>query len=235
MENLGAGSRIDCIGKSTTEINAFLRQAASDGMEMVEVLNPQARHNLAVAITEPIRLIFRGHVGHYCVSLCDHVEAEIFGSAGWGVGDNLMEGEVVVHGNAASAAGPSLRGGRVVVKGNGGPRSGLGQKSGELIVGGNAGYMTGFMMQKGRIIICGNTASSLGDSMYDGAIYVGGEMEDVGNGVEILEPTREELEEIRATVAKYGIPPPKSFKKLCSDGSLHHFDKEEFHVWKEVL
>lgn len=235
MGNLNSNRKIDCDGESTTEINVFLRQAASEGVEEVEILNPHARHNLAVCITDPIRLIFRGHVGHYCASLCDHVSAEVFGSAGWGVGDNLISGEIVVHGNAESAAAPSLRGGRVVVKGNVGPRSGLGLKSGDFIIGGNAGYMTGFMMQKGRIIICGDAASGLGDSMYAGAIYIGGEMDEVGNGINILDPESEEVEEVRETIAKYGIAPPRKFKKLQSDGKLHHFDKKEFHVWKEVL
>ncbi|MEE9301751.1 MAG: glutamate synthase [Alphaproteobacteria bacterium] len=226
---------LDCAGKATAEINQFLRNAAADGVNEVEVLNPQARHNLAVSITDPVRLVFRGHVGYYAVSLCDHVRAEILGSAGWGVGDNLMEGEVVVHGNAASAAAPSLRGGRVVIKGSVGPRSGIGQKWGDLIVGGDAGYMTGFMMQKGRIVICGDAAGSLGDSMYDGAIYVGGEITELGNGVAVVEAGKEDLDELREMLAGYGIKPPKGFKKLICDGTLHHFDKKDFDVWKEVL
>ncbi len=235
MGDLSAVRTIDCVDKSTNEINCFFRRTAADGAGSVEILEPQARHNLAVAITDPIHFVFRGHVGYYAVSLCDRVTAEIHGSAGWGVGDNLMDGEVVVHGNAASSAAPSLRGGRVVVKGSAGPRSGIGQKWGDLIIGGDAGYMTGFMMQSGRIIVCGDTASSIGDSMYDGEIYVGGSIREIGNGVKVSDPSADELDEIGMLLDSYGIPMPAGFKKLECDGTLHHFDKKEFEAWKEVL
>ena len=46
---------LDCAGKSTTEINRFLRAAARDGIAEVEIVNPDARHNLGVCITDPVR------------------------------------------------------------------------------------------------------------------------------------------------------------------------------------
>ncbi|MFQ5784921.1 MAG: glutamate synthase [Alphaproteobacteria bacterium] len=226
---------LDCRGKATTEINRILREAAADGVAQVEILNPDARHNLGVCITDPVHLIYRGDVGYYAVSICDHVTAEIRGGAGWGVGENLMDGEVVVDGNAASAAAPSLRGGRVVVKGSVGPRSAIGLKGGELIVGGNAGYMTGFMMQKGRIVICGNTHKALGDSIYDGAIYVGGTVGELGNGLSQEDLSADEKDDLAATLDRYGIRAPSSFKKFVCDGTLHHFKKEDFETWKEIL
>ncbi len=226
---------LDCAGKSTTEINRFLRAAARDGVAEVEIVNPDARHNLGVCITDPVRLIYRGDVGYYAVSICDHVTAEIHGGAGWGVGENLIDGEVVVHGNAASAAASSLRGGTVVVKGSVGPRSGIGIKGGQLIVGGDAGYMTGFMMQKGRIVICGNAHKALGDSIYAGAIYVGGAIGELGNGLEQRDMATGEEDEIAETLDRFGVGAPSSFKKLVCDGTLHHFKKEDFEIWKEIL
>lgn len=226
---------LDCDGRSTTEINRFLRAAARDGVAEVEIVNPEARHNLGVCITDPIHLIYRGDVGYYAASICDHVSAEIHGSAGWGVGENLMDGEVVVEGNAASAAAPSLRGGTVAVKGSVGPRSGIGLKGGQLIVGGDAGYMTGFMMQKGRIVICGNAHKALGDSIYAGAIYVGGAIGGLGNGLEQQDMAADENDEIAALLDRLGIPAPPAFKKLVCDGTLHHFKKEDFAIWKEIL
>lgn len=226
---------IDCVGKPTREINAFIRQAADDGVPVVELLNPQARHNLGVCVLKPIHIVIRGHVGYYAAGLSDHITVEIHGSAGWGVGDNLMHGEVVVHGNAATSAAPSIRGGTVVVKGDAGPRSGISLKSGLLVVGGNSGYMTGFMMQKGRIVICGNTAKALGDSMYQGSIFIGGSIEELGSGCEIVAPEADELDDILKTLDHYQIKAPKAFRKIRSDKSLWNFNKHDFAAWKDVL
>ena len=226
---------LNCEAKSTKEINSIIRKAADDGVKQVEILNTQARHNIGVGILKPIHLIYRGHVGYYTVGLCDGVTAEIHGSAGWGIGDNLMAGEVVVEGNAATSAGPSIRGGRIVVKGNGGPRCGVSLKSGEVIIGGNAGYMSGFMMQNGRLIICGDSAKGLGDSMYQGQIWLGGMPEELGSGVTQVDPEPGELDEVFAVLEKYKISAPKSFKKLQSDKSLWNFNKHDFAAWKDAL
>lgn len=226
---------LDCLDKATRDINNIIRKAADDGVKQVEIFNTRARHNIGVGILKPIHLIYRGHVGYYTVGLCDGVTAEIHGSSGWGVGDNLLAGEVVVEGNAASSAGPSIRGGRIVIKGNGGPRSGVSLKSGDVIIGGNAGYMSGFMMQNGRLIICGNTAKGLGDSMYQGQIWLGGEAEEMGSGVEQVDPEAGELDEVLALLESYTIKAPKAFKKLQSDRSLWNFNKHDFAAWKDVL
>jgi glutamate synthase domain-containing protein 3 len=235
MEALKKNVVINCEEKTVTEINQMIRHAAKEGIGEVQLTNPNARHNLGVAITDPIHLVYKGDVGYYAASLCDNITAEIHGNAGWAVGENLIRGEVIVHGNASTACAPSLRGGTVVVKGSVGARSGIGLKGGTLIVGGDAGYMTGFMMQKGKIIICGNASRALGDSLYAGEIYVGGEIEELGNGTEIVEPSPEELEEITTLLTRYGIKAPKYFKKIQSNGSIHNFNKKQFSVWKEIL
>ncbi|MCL6548344.1 MAG: hypothetical protein K6T30_05490 [Alicyclobacillus sp.] len=226
---------VDCRGKSITEINRSIREAARAGIPELELLHPQARHNLGVAVTDPIHLVYRGDVGYYAVSLCDGVTAEIHGSAGWAVAENLMRGEVVVHGNAATACAPSLRGGTVVVRGSVGARSGIGMKGGTLIVGGDAGYMTGFMMQKGRIVICGSAARALGDSMYAGEIYVGGGIGEPGSGTEVVEVSEDERDMLANLLESYQIRPPKQWRKVRSNGKLHNFNRREFEVWKEVL
>lgn len=226
---------IDCAKSSVTEINQAIRKAVKEGKAEVQIVNPLARHNLGVAVTDPVHLVYQGDVGNFAVSLSDKVTAEIRGSAGWAVGENLMSGEIVVHGNAATACAASMRSGTVVVKGNAGARSGIGLKGGTLVIGGNTGYMTGFMMQKGRMIICGDAGRAIGDSMYDGVIYVGGVISELGNGTEVVETPAEEYEIIKEMLAGYGIEAPSSFKKILPNGMLHNFNKKEFGVWKEIL
>ena len=160
---------------------------------------------------------------------------KVHGTAGWGVADNLMNGEVVVHGNAATSAAPSIRGGRVVVRGDAGPRSGMILKKGELIVGGNTGYMSGFMMQNGRMIVCGDADTGLGDSMYQGVIFLGGRAEELGSGLAEVDAPNGELDEVAELLDRYEIKAPKSFRKLQSDRKLWHFNKHDFAAWKDVL
>ena len=226
---------IDCAGLPTRAINNEIRRAADDGVPVVELLNPQARHNLGVSILRPVHVVYRGHVGSYTAGLCDGVTAEIHGTAGWGVADNLMNGEVVVHGNAATSAAPSIRGGRVVVRGDAGPRSGMILKKGELVIGGNAGYMSGFMMQNGRMIVCGDADIGLGDSMYQGVIFLGGRAAELGSGLAEIDAESGELDEVAALLDRYEIKAPASFRKLQSDRTLWHFNKHDFAAWKDVL
>lgn len=227
--------RFDCESMTITDINVGIREAAKRGAATVSIERPAGRHNLGVAITDPIELLYMGDVGNFAASLSDGIRAEIFGNAGWAVGENLMSGEIVVHGDAATACAASMRGGTIVVKGGAGARSGIGMKGGTLIVGGDAGYMTGFMMQKGVMIICGDADRALADSMYDGVVYVGGTVAGLGNGADMREATGEEYGEVKALLERYGIEAPASFRTIRPNGSLHNFNKKEFGIWKEIL
>ncbi|MED1443464.1 hypothetical protein P4U24_17085 [Aeribacillus composti] len=235
MESVKESIVIDCKSETVTSINQMIREFAKNNIKEVIIENPLARHNLGVCITDPIHLIYNGDVGYYAVSLCDKVTATIKGNCGWAVGENLMSGEIVVNGNAASSCAASLRGGIVVVKGEAGARAGISMKGGTLIIGGNTGYMTGFMMQKGKMIICGDAGKALGDSMYDGVIYVGGKIAELGNGTKVEEVSEEEKDEIKSLLDFYQIELPPSFQKIVPNGLLHHFNKKEFRVWKEIL
>lgn len=235
MESVKDGILIDCEQTPLTEVNQMIRRAAKEKVKEVVIENPLSRHNLGVGITDAIQLTYKGDVGYYAVSLCDHVKAWIHGNAGWAVGENLMNGEIVVEGNAASSCAASLRGGTVVVKGDAGARAGIAMKGGTLVVGGSTGYMTGFMMQKGTMIICGDAGKAAGDSMYDGIIYVGGSITELGNGTKVMEVEEKELAEIKSVLSTYNLPTPAAFQKIVPNGMLHNFNKKEFHIWKEIL
>ena len=51
---------IQCEGKTTREINRLIRDAIAAGQRELQILQPDARHNLAVALLQPVRLIFDG-------------------------------------------------------------------------------------------------------------------------------------------------------------------------------
>jgi hypothetical protein len=55
---------IDCQNKSTRDINRLLREAVAAGHQEIHVRDPDARHNLGVALLTPVRVIFEGSVGY---------------------------------------------------------------------------------------------------------------------------------------------------------------------------
>lgn len=229
-------ARVDAHGKTAREVNEEIRGLVAAGQRDIEVLNPGSKHNLAVGILEPVRIVFRGDVGYFCGGLSDGLDLEVEGDAGWSLGADMMSGKIVVHGSSGSSTAPSIRGGLVVVMGDAGARTAIALKGGTVIVGGSTGYMTGFMMQKGRLIVCGDAGEAFGDSMYQGELFCGGEIRDLGSDTVLEEPTAEELAWIAETLAPYGLGARgREWKKVRSGGKLWRYDKKEFAVWREAL
>jgi glutamate synthase domain-containing protein 3 len=231
-------STLDCAKLTTREINTSIKRLAEEGETVIHLLNPEARHNLGVAIFYPIKIVVEGTAGYFCGAMADGPTFHIKGNTGWSVGECMLNGEIIVERNAASSTGASIRGGTVVVKGHVGARTGISQKGGLIIVGGDTGYMTGFMMQKGIMIICGNAAEGLGDSMYAGTIYVGGELQQLGNDAVIKEMSDEDRQFLTETLARYGLSekrPISDFKKIGSGGRLHNFSKADFELWRIAM
>ena len=230
-----AVKEVDCQGKVSREINREIRQLIQAGEQEIQVLHPQARHNLGVAILQQIKLTITGSVGYYCGGLMDGPTIAIQGSCGWGLAESMMNGTVIVGQNAGNSAAASIRGGTVVIHGSASSRAGIAMKGGTVIVQGNSGYMTGFMMQKGTIIVCGDTAEALGDSMYEGRIFVGGRIADLGNDAVIEAVTDEDASFLKTTLAQYNITAPAAFQKVVSGKRLWQFDKKDFQTWREAL
>ena len=217
---------LDAAGLNTRELNAQLKNLATSGNQ-ITVLNPNARHNLAVGLFQPCSIRFAGSVGYFAASLMDGPEVTIEGNAGWAVADNLMSGRVSVAKDAGASAGSTMRGGELFIGGNAGARAGISMKGGSMIVGGNTGFLTGFMMQKGRIIICGDAGEALGDSMYEGAIYVAGNIASLGADARVEEIGEDELIDIMSLLEARGITDKRSFTKVVSAKRLYHYDSLE--------
>ena len=223
---------IDCLDQPIRAINRQLRDAVAAGHKEIRLLNPGARHNLAVAIVQPVRIIFEGSVGYYCGGMMDGPAYEVRGSAGWGAAESMMGGSLVIDGNAGSGVAASIRGGTVVVRGDAAARAGVSMKGGTLLIGGSCGYMAGFMMQKGRIVICGDAGDALADSMYEGTVFVGGKIEALGNDAVIEEPTADDSAFLEDLLATYKVPGPVEFKKVVAGRKLWNFDKKDLSTWK---
>jgi glutamate synthase domain-containing protein 3 len=225
---------IDCGDKSTREINQAIRAAIGDGVSEVRIVHTDARHNLGVAVLEPVRLVFQGSVGYYCAGMIDGPTVEITGSAGWGLAESMLGGTVIVSGSAGNAAGAAMRGGTIVIRGNASARAGVSMKGGDLVIGGDCGSMAGFMAQKGRLIVCGDAAEGLADSMYAGEVFVGGTIAELGNDAVVGEPSAEELASLSALLTPYELGPKRVWKKIIAGRKLWNFVKTEA-LWREAL
>jgi glutamate synthase domain-containing protein 2/formylmethanofuran dehydrogenase subunit C len=217
---------IDLSRLPVREANAAIRAAGERG-EDIEILNPDARHHIGVGLTAPVTVKVRGSAGYFCAGLTHGARFEIDSNVGWGVGDSLYEGAVIVGGNAGAIAGVGLRGGEVIVKGNLGSRAGQVMKAGTLVACGNAGFLAGYMMYGGRIIILGNSGERVGEDMSAGEIYVGGEVQSLGSDAELVEPTAEDLASVAAFLAKYGIAFEGTFKKIVNAGTKLRYGVNE--------
>jgi methylamine---glutamate N-methyltransferase subunit B len=226
----------DAAELTTRQINLELRRLVYDErVEDVTILNPGAKHSLAVGILARATITIDGSLGYFGCGLIDGPEINVKGRVGWSAAENMMSGVLVIDKNAGSLTGAALRGGDVVVRGDVGARSGIDQKGGTIIVGGNAGTMTGFMLQRGRQIICGNVGGGLGDSMYDGAIYVGGKITSLGVDCVEAELTADDDEFLARKLGIYGIGSPGAFRKFVCGRKLWNYDNLEPAERKLVL
>ncbi len=185
----------------------------------ISIVNPDARHYIAVGLTNPIRVDIRGSAGYFCGGLSDGPHIRVEKNVSWGVGDNMLAGTIVVEGNAGAIAGEALRGGDIVIKGNMGSRAGQVMKKGTLCCGGNASFMAGYMMYGGRMIIVGNSGERVGENMAGGAIFVGGAIDSLGSDARVVDAENDELGSVFEFLETHGIAFTGRFKKIVNAGN----------------
>jgi len=233
---------VNCQGRSSREINAEIKRQVREGENPIVVRNPGARHNLGVAILQPVTVQIDGSVGYYCAGLIDGATVEIAGSAGWGLAESMMSGHVKVRGSAGNGAAAAIRGGTVVICGDAAARLGISMKGGTVIVAGNCGYMAGFMAQKGTLIVCGDGGEAFGDSMYETVCYVGGKIANLGTDAVIEQLSPGDAESLDLVLAQHfdsdarrKLPAGADFKKVVAGRKLWNFDKRDWKSWQEAF
>jgi len=219
-------AQIDLSAISVREANELIR-AHGDAGEDVEVINPDARHHIGVGLTAPITVKVRGSAGYFCAGLTDGARFEIDNNVGWGLGDNVYNGTIIVGGNAGAIAGVAIRGAEVVIKGNMGSRSGQVMKAGTLLCCGNANFMAGYMMYGGRIIILGDSGEKIGEDMSAGDIYVAGKVQSLGSDAELIDLPSDELDDILSFLDKHKIPFNGTFQKVVNAGKKLRYGTAE--------
>ena len=217
---------LDLAQLSVREANTRLRTLGEAG-EDVEILNPDARHHIGVGLTAPVRVNVKGSAGYFCAGLTDQAHFNVSHNVGWGVGDNMYSGSVVVGGNAGAIPGVAIRGAEIVIHGNMGSRAGQVMKAGTLCCVGNANFMAGYMMYGGRIIILGDSGERLGEDMSAGEIFVAGKVEDLGSDAMLTDIDQGELDSLHEFLDRYDIKAPMGFSKVVNAGTKLRYGTSE--------
>ena len=208
--------KIDAGGLSVRQINTRIREAAEQD-ERIALVNPDARHNLAVGLTRAVHLTIRGSAGYFCAGLVDGPTVEVTGNVGWGFGDNLMNGMLSVAGNAGAVCGVAMRSGHILVGGNMGSRAGQVMKGGSIVCRGNAGFRAGSMMMGGTIVILGDAGTALGEFIMDGEVFVAGAIEDLGADAVETDLRENDAETVAKILARHGLEHAGPWRKIISD------------------
>ncbi|MHC8605025.1 glutamate synthase-related protein [Arenicellales bacterium IMCC58067] len=217
---------LDLAKLSVRDANTQLRKLGEAG-ENIEVLNPDARHHIGVGLTAPVDVMVNGSAGYFCAGLTDQARFTVTHNVGWGVGDNMYSGSVVVGGNAGAIPGVAIRGAEIVIKGNMGSRAGQVMKAGTLCCVGNANFMAGYMMYGGRIIILGDSGERLGEDMSSGEIFVAGKVQDLGSDAMFTDISQSEVDSLCEFLDRYEIKAPKSFSKVVNAGTKLRYGTPE--------
>ena len=217
---------LDLSQLSVREANERLRSLGADG-EDVEIANPDARHHIGVGLIHPINVTVRGSAGYFCAGLTDAARFEVTHNVGWGVGDNMYTGQVIVGGNAGAIPGVAIRGAQIVIRGNMGSRAGQVMKAGTLCCCGNANFMAGYMMYGGRIIILGDSGERVGEDMTGGEIFVAGKIQDLGSDAMLTDTDASEIDAIREFLDQYDVPFKGHLQKVVNAGKKLRYGTSE--------
>lgn len=209
------------------DLNSALHGLASGANDTdFEVINPRGHHAVAVGVDSPINITVRGSVGYYCAGMNDGGTITVHGSAGPGVGENMMSGTVVIEGDASQYAGATGHGGLLIIKGNAASRCGISMKGIDIVVYGNIGHMSAFMGQSGHMVVLGDAGEALGDSLYEAKLFVRGSVKSLGADCIEKQMRPEHLQKLAELLEKAGVEnvKPEEFKRYGSARKLYTFD-----------
>lgn len=218
---------VDLSKTSLRDLNHDLhRQTAGANEAAWEIINPMGFHAVAVGVDAPIAIDIRGSVGYYCAGMNKHASITVHGSAGPGVAENMMSGEVRITGDASQYAGATGRGGLLIIEGNAASRCGVSMKGIDIVVKGSIGHMSAFMAQSGHLVVLGDAGDALGDSIYEAKIYVRGSVKSLGADCIEKDMRPEHHDELAGLLKKAGVTGIKTsaFKRYGSARKLYSFN-----------
>ncbi len=218
---------VDLSKTTLRELNQALHNIKAGSNETAwEVINPKGSHAVAAGVDQPVQIDVRGSVGYYCGGMNDGGAITVHGSAGPGVGENMMSGTIVVKGDASQYAGATGRGGLLVIEGNASSRCGISMKGIDIVVRGNIGHMSAFMAQSGSLVVLGDAGDALGDSIYEAKLFVRGKVKSLGADCVKKKMHPKHIERLGKLLDAAGIKDvkPEEFTRYGSARTLYNFN-----------
>lgn len=211
---------------SLRDLNEALHRVAGNGATVFEVLNPAGMHAIAAGVDHELSIHVRGSVGYYCGGMNERAAITIHGSAGPGVGENMMSGTIIVKGDASQYAGATGRGGLLVIEGNASSRCGISMKGVDIVVRGSIGHLSAFMAQSGNLVVLGDAGDALGDSIYEARVFVRGKVKGLGADCMAKDMRPEHLKLVRELLVRAGVRDiaPEEFTRYGSARTLYNFN-----------
>ena len=209
------------------DLNQALHAIAEGSNETAfEVVNPRGSHAVAAGVDQPISVDVRGSVGYYCGGMNDGGSITVHGSAGPGVGENMMSGTIVVKGDASQYAGATARGGLLVIEGNASSRCGISMKGIDIVVHGDIGHMSAFMAQTGTLVVLGDAGDALGDSIYEAKLFVRGKVKSLGADCVKKKMHPKHIDRLQKLLDAAGVKgvKPEEFTRYGSARTLYNFN-----------
>ncbi len=189
---------MDACGISTRELNATLRETASNGTQRIELHNVCGQRYIGTNVDKPIEIEVFGTPGNDLGAFMHGPRIIVHGNAQDGCGNTMNEGEIIIHGHAGDIACLSARGGKVFVREDVGYRAGIHMKEYQdkkpvLVIGGTAQDFLGEYMAGGTLVLLGlnlngdehHKAKFIGTGMHGGVIYLRGSVESYQLGKEV--------------------------------------------------
>jgi len=190
--------KIDAGGVYYRELNANLREAASNGARRVELRNVYGQRYIGTDLDSPVEIEIFGTPGNDLGAFMNGPRIIVHGNAQDGCGNTMNEGEIIVHGHAGDIIGLSARGGKIFVREDVGYRAGIHMKEYQgkkpaLVIGGTAQDFPGEYMAGGILVLLGlnlkedelHRARFIGTGMHGGVIYLRGNVAEHQLGREV--------------------------------------------------
>ncbi len=191
--------RIDASDLHYRELNAMVKEAASEGVKTMEIRNVYGQRYIGSGVRQPVHIEIYGVPGNDLGAFMDGPTIIAHRNAQDGVGNTMNSGTIVVNGRAGDIVAMGMRGGRIFIRDSVGYRAAIHMKEyfkhkPVLVIGGTTQDFLGEYMAGGVVVVLGLTmgekearhrARHIGTGMHGGAIYLRGDVDDrnLGKGV----------------------------------------------------
>jgi glutamate synthase domain-containing protein 3 len=223
---------IDARGVSSRDLNARLKQLASNGTRKIELQNVYGQRYIGTDLGRPIEIDIFGTPGNDLGAFMDGPKIVVHGNTQDGSGNTMNRGEIIIHGHAGDILGLSARGGKIFVRDDVGYRAAIHMKEYQgskpvIIIGGTAQDFLGEYMGGGILVLLGlnlrreegHKANFIGTGMHGGVIYLRGEVQEyqLGKEVGIAEPNENDYLTLKEIVGQFACHFGHDAEKILRD------------------